>query len=334
VKVPGEYPLETGMRVSDLIRAGGGTADAAYSGKAELIRYSVADDQARHTELIEVDLAAALRGDSAANVALQPFDTLSVKEVPLWEGQESVALRGEVRFPGNYAIRRGETLKSVILRAGGLTDYAFAEGSVFTRDWLRKREQEQLDMLATRMQSDLTALAVESAASGQGGTSTLSVGQSLLVQVRGAKAAGRMVIDLPRLMRERTGSSDDVILRNGDQLIVPRFQQQVTVLGEVQSPTSHLYDPRLSRDSYIAMSGGTTRRADRGRIYIVRANGSVVAASSGNGWFRRSSEVSIRPGDTIVVPLDTEHMLPLPFWQAVTGILYNVSIAVLAIHGL
>ena len=189
-------------------------------------------------------------------------------------------------------------------------------------------------MLAARMQVDISALAVASAAAGQGGgANAVSLAQSLLGQVRGARAVGRMVIDLPRLMREPVGSADDVILRTGDQLIVPRFQQQVTVLGEVQSSTSLLYNPRLSRDDYIAESGGLTRRADSGQIYVVRANGSVVA-NQGSRWFRSTSAVGIKPGDTIVVPLNVERMPPLPFWQAVTGILYNVAIAVAAVHSL
>ncbi|MBV9697472.1 MAG: SLBB domain-containing protein, partial [Gammaproteobacteria bacterium] len=222
VKVPGEYPLERGMRISDLVRAGGGPAESAYSNNAELTRYSIAGDETRHAEHIAVDLAAALRGDRVANIELQPFDNLSVKEIPLWEEQEHITLKGEVRFPGTYTIRRGETLKSVILRAGGLTAYAFAEGSVFTREWLRKREQEQLDMLATRMQTDLTAFAISASAVGQGGgPNTLALGQSLLGQIRGAKAVGRMVIDLPRLMRAPQGSEEDVVVRGGDQLIVP-----------------------------------------------------------------------------------------------------------------
>jgi hypothetical protein len=75
-----------------------------------------------------------------------------------------------------------------------------------------------------------------------------------------------------------------------------------------------------------------TKRADRKKIYVVRANGSVVA-NSGSRWFQQSS-VAIRPGDTIVVPLNTERMPPLPFWQAVTGILYNVAIAAAAVHAL
>ncbi|MDE2136358.1 MAG: SLBB domain-containing protein [Gammaproteobacteria bacterium] len=334
VKVPGEYPLEPGMRVSDLIRAGGGAADAAYAGQAELARYSVATG-ARRTDLIEVDLAAAMRGDAAADVPLRAFDRLTVKEVPLWGAQESVTIKGEVRFPGSYVIRRGETLKSVIERAGGLTAYAFPQGSVFTRDSLRIREQEQLDRLAEQMQRSITSFALGGAvAAGQtGGAATLGLAQSLMVELRQSHAVGRMVIDLPRLLKEPAGSVADVLLRDGDQLAIPRFEQQVTVIGEVNDATSHLYNPHLSRDDYVAQSGGTTRRADASGIYVVRANGSVVAGSKG-GWFRRSGSADIEPGDTIVVPLNVEHLPPLPLWTAVTTILYNVAIAVAAVHSL
>ena len=337
VKVPGEYPLESGMKISDLIRAGGGLSDAAYGGKAELTRYRVEDGQTRRTELLEIDLAQAMRGDAKENLRLEPFDILSVKEVSQWHTQESVTLTGEVRFPGRYDIKRGETLVSVLARAGGLTEFAFPEGSVFTRDELKRREQDQMDALANRMQTDLAAMAIAgigSGAPGAGNANVVAVGQSLLGTLRSQKAVGRLVIDLPHMMHAHPGSSYDVILRDGDQLIVPRFQQQVTVIGEVQSATSHLYGPGLSRDDYIALSGGATRRADRSRIYVVHANGSVVAAE-GHRWFESSgSQMQIKPGDTIVVPLDTDRLPALPFWTAVTTIVYNVAIAVAAIHGL
>jgi polysaccharide biosynthesis/export protein len=333
VKVPGEYPLESGMTIADLVRAGGGLSDAAYGGKAELTRYRVEDGETRRTDLIEVDLTQALRGDSKENIKLEPFDILSIKEVSQWHTQESVTLMGEVRFPGSYDIKRGETLVSVLARAGGLTEFAFPEGSVFTREELKKREQEQMDQLATRMQTDLAALAISGAAAGLPNSgNAITVGQSLMGQLRSQKAVGRLVIDLPRMMHNRPGSPADVILRDGDRLIVPRFQQQVTVIGEVQSATSHLYGPDLSRDDYISLSGGTTRRADRSKIYVVHANGSVVAAQ-GHRWFQMSaSEQLIKPGDTIVVPLDTERLPPLPFWTAVTTIIYNVAIAVAAVR--
>ena len=331
VRIPGEYPLEPGMTVADLIRAGGGLTDAAYGGQAELTRYKVTNGETRRTDLVNIDLTAALRSGSAANLALEPFDNLSVKEVSQWHAQESIVLTGEVRFPGRYAIKRGETLKSVMLRAGGLTDAAFPEGSVFTREELKKREQEQLDMLANRMQTDLTAIALGASVANQGNAAgALQVGQTLLGQLHSAKAVGRLVINLPQTMKDSPGSPTDVILRDGDQLLVPKFQQQVTVIGEVQSPTSHLYSARLSRDDYIGLSGGATRRADKSKIYIVHADGSVVS-SEGNRWFERSMG-EVKPGDTIVVPLDMERMPALPFWTAVTTIIYNVAIAAAAVH--
>ena len=111
---------------------------------------------------------------------------------------------------------------------------------------------------------------------------------------------------------------------------MPQFQQEVTVIGEVQNATSHLFRAGLSRDDYINMRGGVTRRADTGRIYVVRANGSVVVNDPGR-WYH-SGTVQIRPGDTIVVPLNAEHLPLLPLWQAVTQIIYNVAIAAAAIH--
>lgn len=102
------------------------------------------------------------------------------------------------------------------------------------------------------------------------------------------------------------------------------------MIGEVQSTTSHLYNPAKSRDDYIAMSGGMRSRADEDRIFVVRANGSVET-SSNRSWFH-SGPVDIRPGDTIVVPLDAERMRPLPFWSSVTQIIYQLAVSVAAVN--
>lgn len=331
VKVPGKYPLEPGMRLLDLLRAGGGLSEAAYGGQAELTRYTIGENDARVAELIEIDLRAALAGDPTANIPLQPFDYVVIKEVPLWASQEEVEIRGEVRFPGRYPIHRGETLSSVLQRAGGLTDFAFSEGAVFTREELRERERKQLETLANRMQSDLAQLSLQAAQeTGRNAGQALAVGQSLLASLRSTVPVGRLVIDVNQTMRAAPGSQHDVILKGGDSLVVPRITQEVTVIGEVQSTTSHLFNPDLSRDDYIAMSGGITPRGDDDSIYVVRANGSVEA-HSGRSWFNVGG-VAIRPGDTIVVPLDTERMRPLPFWQAVTTIIYNLAISAAAVN--
>ena len=331
VKLPGSYPLEVGMKVRDLVRAGGSLSDAAYGGRAELTRYKVVNGDSRQTELVEIDLAAALRGDPSANLLLQPFDSLNIKEIPDWGEQETVELRGEVRFPGRYAIARGETLRSVLARAGGLSDLAFPMGSVFTRQELRQREQQQINVLSDRLQKDLAILALQGAAANQSGAgNALAFGETLMTQLRASKAVGRLVINLPRVVSSQQGA-EDIVLRDGDKLMVPKLRQEITVIGEVQSPTSHLYQAGLTRDDYIGLSGGMTRKADDSKVYVVRADGTVIA-SGGNNWFSRGAQIGIQPGDTVVVPLDTERMPALPFWQAVTSIIYNLAISAAAVN--
>jgi protein involved in polysaccharide export with SLBB domain len=334
VRMPGDYPLEEGMRVADLVRAGGGLNEAAFAADAELVRYEVIDGESRRTALIPVNLADAQAGVPEANLPLQPFDVLTIRSIPQWSAQEAVVLQGEVRFPGRYPIRRGETLSSVISRAGGLTEIAFADGVVFTRESLKEREAQQLAALSDRLERDMTAMALQasqvSQAGGQGGMQALSVGQSLLAELRNAKPVGRLAIDLPRVLAAETGSAMDILLKDGDRLVVPRRSQEVTVLGEVQTSTSHLYQPGLSRSDYVGLSGGTTQKADTGRIYVVKANGQVVASSQSR-WFGGDGK-DIQPGDTIVVPVDTERLPPLPLWSAVTTIIYNLAVAVAAVN--
>ncbi|MGA2563999.1 MAG: SLBB domain-containing protein [Steroidobacteraceae bacterium] len=333
VKVPGDYPLEAGMRVSDLIRAGGNLDSAAYGVHAELSRYTVDNGEQRRTDVLSIDLGAIRNGDQSADLTLQPFDRLSIKQISGWTEQDQVTLRGEVRFPGTYTIKLGETLRSVIERAGGLTPQAFPEGSLFTRVELKEREQEQLNRFAERMRIAITEEALESArGNNTSSAQSLTIGQTLLEQLQTAKAVGRLVINLEAAMHARPGTTNDIILRNGDELIVPKQRQEVMVLGEVQSASSHLYQRRMSRDDYIDQSGGVTRQADRGQIYVVRADGSVDAGR--RGWFSSSAGVQMRAGDAIVVPLNTERLPGLVMWQAITTILYNIAIATATAHTL
>jgi polysaccharide biosynthesis/export protein len=119
-------------------------------------------------------------------------------------------------------------------------------------------------------------------------------------------------------------------LQDGDMLAVPGPMQSVTVIGEVHSATSHLYNGSLSRDDYVMLSGGFTNRADQRRVYVIKANGQVTGASSSR-WFR-ANDTQIAPGDTIVVPMDVERMRPLPLWTAVTQIIFNLAVAVAAVN--
>lgn len=330
VRAQGEYPLESGMRISDLLRAGGGFTASAFLEDAELTRYVVGEDGSRRTTLIRINLRDVVSGNLLADELLQPYDYLNIREVPEWREQETVEIRGEVRFPGVYPIKRGESLTSVIERAGGLTDLSFVDGAIFTRETLKQREEEQIETLISRLEADLASLALQQAAVANGNTQqAFTFGQSLLAQLRDSEATGRLVIDLSDVLGG--GQASDIRLRNGDALLIPQTVQEVTVIGEVQYATSHLFDGDLDRDDYIGRSGGFTSKADAKRVYIVRANGQVVA-KSGSSWLRRVGGTEIRPGDTIVVPIDADRMAPLTLWSSVTQIVYNLAIAVAAVN--
>jgi protein involved in polysaccharide export with SLBB domain len=114
-------------------------------------------------------------------------------------------------------------------------------------------------------------------------------------------------------------------------LLIPKRNQEITVIGEVQNSTSHLFQAGLNRDDYIALSGGTTRNADLRKVYVVHADGSVDATKT--RWFLpHVSGSTIRAGDTVVVPLNAERVPALPIWQATTTIFYNLIVAWAAIR--
>jgi protein involved in polysaccharide export with SLBB domain len=326
VRAPGAYPLEANMRVSDLIRAGGYLDEAAYTVEAELSRYPASGDLERRTELVIVNLAGILSGDPAVDLMLEPRDVLNIKEIPLWRELEIVEVSGEVRFPGRYPIRRGELLSSVMQRAGGLTDMAFPSGTVFLRQELRQREQQQLEELAERLETEVESVQ----AGGSEEQSSQDARRALLEQVRETEATGRLVIDLESILAGNLEAASDVVLQDSDRLLVPRRSQTVTIIGEVQFPTSHVFESGISRDDYIGLSGGMTPRADKKRVYVVRADGSVVAANS-SIFFRTRDMNDISPGDTIVVPLEADYVSKLTLWTSITTIIYNIGVAAAAV---
>ena len=320
------------MTVSDAIRAAAGLNERAYVEQAELVRFSTSGGERRVAEVLELDLQGVLRGNPAADVALQPYDNLRIKVIPQWSDEWIVSLEGEFNFPGNFTIHRGETLRDVLDRAGGLTNDAFPSAAILLREELREREQQSIADAAAKLRSDLASLALESAAAGDDSAAeTITMGNALLSQLQDAEATGRLVLPFDRLVN---GESADELLslemRDGDRLLMPGKKFEVTVIGEVQQPTSHLFEQGLTRDDFIAKSGGLTRKADKRNIYVVRASGEVVGTQKSR-WLGRRGDIQLRPGDTIVVPLNADRMRPMAFWTGVTQILYQGAISVAAV---
>lgn len=304
---PGTIDLGSGMRIADLVIAGGNVTEMAYLKDAEITRYSVENGQKRVSDHFSVNLAAAMSGNAQANVVLQPYDVLNIRRLSNWLPAEQVVVTGEVAHPGAYPIEDGETLSSLLKRVGGFTDKAYLPAVVFTRESVRLEQQKQADELAQRMDAELTArqdavtqLRDDLLRARQ--QQALEAGKRLLEKFKSTQATGRVVIRMADVAKLE-GTEYDVKLRSGDQFIVPKRPDEVLVVGEVYNHSAVLFDPDSSRDDYLKQAG-LTRMADASSIYLVRVDGRVETGSG--GWF--SSQGKIQAGDTIVVPQDLERM--------------------------
>ena len=325
VKFPGLYPLARNARVSDLIAAAGGLTESAYMVRAEVSRNQIINHRAQQTSLM-FSLSSALAGDEKDNVLLSSKDRLNIHQIPAWSENNVVELRGEFVFPGKYTVRRGESLADLIAKAGGFTKFAHQEGSVFTRVQLREIEQQNL----LKLTADLRIEMASKSMTDQNYSQSYVEVQQMLADMANVQPVGRLVIDLPKVISNK---NYDVLLEGGDVLYVPTLKNSINVVGQVQVTSSHIYDINLSAEDYLAQSGGSKKRADEGRIYIISANGSIKMMESGN-WFSSDAGDNLRPGDTIVVPLDAEYMNNLALWTSVTGIIYNSAVAIAAISGI
>ncbi|MGE3481542.1 MAG: SLBB domain-containing protein [Gammaproteobacteria bacterium] len=309
---PGQYPLSPGMKVSDLLRAAGGLTDRAYTLTLELTRHSVVEGERREMSRHDIDLAAVLDGAVLEDMTLAAYDQVVVRRIPSWDEAGNIELKGEVRFPGNYPVARGDRLSEVIRRAGGLTPEAYPRAAVFLRESVRLREQESIDQLALRLEHELAKVVPED------DEKSSVEGELLLRQIHAAQATGRMVIDLEQLLRDE---GYDISVNAGDRLYIPQKPEEVTVIGEVYNPTSHLYNPKLDRDDYIRLSGNVTESGNKKAIYVVHADGSV---SPDGGWF--DGRIVMGPGDTVVVPMKLERLSRLKLITSVSQILYQLAL--------
>lgn len=331
VKFPGEYPVTQSLTISSLVLAAGGLTDAAFTARAELSRTEGFNEAEARFDIknISVNLANALN-KTDADIKIESRDRLNIFTKPEWAENRSVVIAGEVRFPGTYQIARGEKLSELIARAGGFTEDAFPFGAVFTREKVKEREQLQFNRLLQQLRADIAAKAVTSSGTAQQmPTTTPEQSMALVKQLESTEMVGRLSINMTQI--EAGNPEFDVVLEQGDRLLVPRKTRSVTVIGEVQYPSSHSFDGKLSIKDYLALAGNPRKRADEDRVYVVRADGSVIMPNS--GMFLMSSK-EIVPGDTIVVPLDVEYKDSLSLWGQISQIAYQTAIAVAALNSL
>jgi protein involved in polysaccharide export with SLBB domain len=324
------------MTVKDLILVGGNVKDSAYMGQAELIRFEIMSGKQVQTSVLNFNVHSALKGDPRHDLKLEPLDVVHIKQIPDWGETRKVTLTGEVLFPGSYEIRKDEHLSSVVERAGGFTKLAYFRGAVFTRESVRRIQQERMSDMIERLRAEIVRLSsseMQAALSAEDLTQQqqiITAQEGLLKRLENVLASGRVVVALTP-MPVFQGSSSDLVLEQDDTLHVPQRPNTVNVLGEVYNPTSLIFDESNPKAKYyLAKAGGATENAERKQMYIIRADGTVISKKGASGirasWFSGFENTPLYPGDTILVP----QRLVYPNWMRdlkdITQILYQVAV--------
>jgi polysaccharide biosynthesis/export protein len=269
------------------------------------------DPQDLSTHLVPFNLGKAIAGDESENVILQPGDVITIfsqndMQVPAGQQTKFVRLEGEFVTAGVYQAQPGETLRHLISRVGGLTPQAYLYGAEFTRESTREDQQKRLDEYI----NDL-GRSIERNTSGQrslNGDEAVAERQAvegqrrLLDKLRQMKATGRIVLEL-KPTADNINQMPDLMLEDGDRLLVPFKPATVNVIGSVYNSNAFIFKPSKTVSDYMRLSGGPTRNGDKGRSFVIRADGTTLGGHGHHDLFVNSFEQArLMPGDTIVVP--------------------------------
>jgi protein involved in polysaccharide export with SLBB domain len=305
---PGEYPLSKGMTTGQLVRMAGGFKRDALLESADLTSYGVINGNRVVENLATVHIGSAVDGtDKEADVSLKPGDVLSIHQITNWNDiGESVTIKGQVRFPGNYGFQDGERLSSVLRRAGGLLPTAYPMGAVLVRTEVRQLEQSSREELIRQIEANSAAarLSPNLGSGGSEGTLQLIKAQQtqVLSDLKSHPPTGRMVIHITADIDSWANTPADIELRRGDVLTIPKWPGFVLVTGQVYNSTALTFTPDKTAAWYLSRAGGTNSTAHRKEIFIIRANGSVVGRHSGGFFDPKVLSTKLNPGDVVVVP--------------------------------
>jgi protein involved in polysaccharide export with SLBB domain len=304
---PGRYALTTNLTVGDLIRIAGGLKRSADTETADLTRYLVGDKKQKVGKHEEIDIGSALESDPAHAIPLHDGDVLTIRQKAWWNDiGASVTVRGEIQHPGTYGIQPGERLSAVLKRAGSFLPTAYPQAVVFERVDVRQFQEKGRQALIQRLRAEASSFKASLQQSAQ---EQAALQQAAFEQRRRAIEAleqtpvsGRMVVRLRSNLAEFEKSPDNVELRNGDSVFIPKRPDFVLVNGQVYSSNAITYKPGKDAGWYLRQAGGPTELSNRKTIFIVRANGSVVSGKGGGWWSGNVLSTHIEPGDMIVVP--------------------------------
>ena len=293
VHYPGTYKYADNETIEDLIIQAGGPTEAASLVKVDVARRltnpnaTESDDQIAQTFSFKLTPDFAIQGQP--DFTLQPFDEVYVRRSPNYTEQQNVTIEGEVQFEGTYALsNKGQRLSELLKQAGGLTKRAYPEGTKL----LRLMTPEERDQMETMLRT----------AQRNSGNDSIDIRKLM------TNASYPVGIEMDKAL-ENPGSEDDPLLREGDRIIVPRYDGTVKINGEVLYPNTVRFKEGKNAKYYIDLAGGTTSTAKESQTIIIYMNGMVAKAD------RKHKP---RPGCQIVVPTKRQRRtMGLAEWMSI-----------------
>lgn len=274
---PGVYRYAANQTVEDALLQAGGVTSAASLAKVDVSRRIIdpkgteTNDTLAYTYSFNIDENFII--SNANNFTLQPYDEIYVRRSPRYNEQQNVVVEGEVQFKGNYTLTSSnQRLSDIIKQTGGLTKQAYPEGAKLLRQ-MTQEEREQMETILRTAQRN-------------SGSDTINVKKLLTI------ATFPVAIELDKAL-ENPGSEDDIILRAGDRIVVPRYTSTVTINGEVLYPNTVRYKADKKVNYYLDLAGGVSSTGKRSKAIIIYMNGMVAKAD------RKHRPA---PGCQIVVP--------------------------------
>ena len=295
VQYPGTYKYAENETLEDFVLQAGGLKETASMHNV-LISRRVSNPHALTTDsLLAQTFKFSLKDgfviDGQQAFRLMPFDEVYVRKSPGYTKQQNVTIEGEIMFAGDYTLtKKNERLSDLFRRAGGGTDLAYIEGARLERK-VNEAERARLEEIAKMRKEEKERLMQETAINNQ-----RSVGEMVQVvnmeEVTEIPDTYPVGIELDKAL-SNPGSDDDIVLREGDRIIIPTYNGTVKIDGEVMYPNTVAFKDGKNAKYYINQAGGYNRYAKKNMAYVIYMNGTVAKVSDG---------AKIRPGCEIVVP--------------------------------
>ena len=313
---PATFEFKDGETLSDAIFLAGGFTSEVIEGQQLELGYIDRESYER-----KVTYISDYKKDDRK---LQDGDTINISSKSGMT-PETIKVTGQVLNPGEFSIKPGETILSILQRAGGIAEDGYSEGAVFLRESVAEAQKQAFIRSADELEDTMIDIVTKGAIDNIS-EFTLTPISRLVAKLRDEEPPGRMVVDLNYLSL-KTDPGLNFRVQGGDHLHIPRRPNSISVVGEVLNASTLSFDPNLGVEDYIASSGGLNESADKEKIFIILPNGQSRLTKS--SFF--SSRYALLPGSTIVVSRDPRPFDAISITQIITPILADLATSAAAI---